>query len=50
MVSAYFDQFNVIKLIDCGDWGVFTNSSMMLVLAIVGVGWLLLGSRLVPRR
>lgn len=55
MYAAYFDQFNVIKLITIqvfiGDWSViFTNSSMMMVLAVI-ISWLLLeGNKLIPNR
>lgn len=51
----FFDQFNVVKLITIqvflGDWSVtFTNSSMMMVLAVT-IFWLLLeGKRLIPNR
>ena len=49
MLAAYFDQFNVIKLISIGDWSV-TNSSMMMVLVFI-ISWSLLGwNRLIPNR
>ena len=40
MLAAYFDQFNVIRLVTIQafheDWLItFTNSSMMMVLAII---------------
>nr|AAK51958.1 ATP synthase F0 subunit 6 [Halichondria sp. RFW-2001] len=55
MLAAYFDQFNVIRLITIQvplvDWLVtFTNSSMMMVLAVVAVRWLLRGDKLIPSR
>ena len=55
MLAAYFDQFNIVKLITIqafwGDWLVtFTNSSMMMVLAVT-IFWLLLkGEKLIPNR
>lgn len=55
MLAAYFDQFNIVKLITIqafwGDWLVtFTNSSMMMVLAVT-IFWLLLkGDKLIPNR
>nr|AMV74138.1 ATP synthase F0 subunit 6 [Spongilla lacustris] len=55
MLAAYFDQFNVVRLITIqaflGDWLVtFTNSSMMMVLAVT-IFWLLLkGDKLIPNR
>nr|YP_010426357.1 ATP synthase F0 subunit 6 [Terpios hoshinota]USL48471.1 ATP synthase F0 subunit 6 [Terpios hoshinota] len=55
MLAAYFDQFNVIRLItiqaSLGDWLVtFTNSSMMMVLAVTAVWLLLRGDKLIPSR
>nr|YP_009473315.1 ATP synthase F0 subunit 6 [Halichondria okadai]AVI26198.1 ATP synthase F0 subunit 6 [Halichondria okadai] len=55
MLAAYFDQFNVIRLITVeaflGDWLItFTNSSMMMVLAVTVVWLLLRGDRLIPSR
>ena len=49
MFAAYFDQFNVVKLITIQ--GVsFTNSSMMMVLAVI-ISWSLLeGNKLIPNR
>nr|AAD02026.2 ATP synthase F0 subunit 6 [Tetilla sp. (in: sponges)] len=55
MFAAYFDQFNVVKLITMqvfvGDWLlIFTNSSMMMVIAVI-ISWLLSeGKRLIPNR
>lgn len=55
MLAAYFDQFNVVKLITIqafwGDWLVtFTNSSLMMGLAVT-IFWLLLkGNKLIPNR
>lgn len=55
MFAAYFDQFNVVKLITIqvylGDWSViFTNSSMMMVLAVI-ISWSLLEwNKLIPNR
>ena len=53
MFAAYFDQFNVIKLIQIcfGDWCViFTNSSMMMVLVVI-ISWSLLQwNKLIPNR
>lgn len=55
MLAAYFDQFNVVKLITIqafwGDWLVtFTNSSLMMGLAVI-IFWLLLrGNKLIPNR
>lgn len=55
MAGAYFDQFNIVRLITIegfvGDWLIaFTNSSMMLLWG-AGISWLLLKvDRLVPRR
>nr|YP_001648456.1 ATP synthase F0 subunit 6 [Amphimedon compressa]ABW76531.1 ATP synthase F0 subunit 6 [Amphimedon compressa] len=55
MLAAYFDQFNVVRLITIqafmGDWLVtFTNTSMMMVLAVT-IFWLLLkGDKLIPNR
>nr|YP_009093878.1 ATP synthase F0 subunit 6 [Poecillastra laminaris]AIT59106.1 ATP synthase F0 subunit 6 [Poecillastra laminaris] len=55
MFAAYFDQFNVIKLITIqvflGDWSVtFTNSSMMMVLAVI-ISWSFLEwNKLIPNR
>nr|ATI10784.1 ATP synthase F0 subunit 6 [Plenaster craigi] len=55
MFAAYFEQFNVIKLITIqapwGDWIVtFTNSSLMVTLAVT-IFWLLLkGGALIPNR
>lgn len=55
MLAAYFDQFNVTRLITIqGSIGVdmfsFTNSSMMMVLAISGVWFLFRGDKLIPSR
>ena len=55
MLAAYFDQFNVIRLITIqallGDWLVtFTNSSMMMVLAVTIIWLLLRGDKLIPNR
>ena len=55
MLAAYFDQFNVIRLITIqallGDWLVtFTNSSMMMVLAVTIIWLLLRGEKLIPNR
>ena len=55
MIAAYFDQFNVVRLITIqafwGDWLVtFTNSSLMMML-VVTIFWLLLkGDKLIPNR
>ena len=55
MFAAYFDQFNVIRIITVqlflGERSVtFTNSSMMMVLAVL-IFWLLLeGNKLIPDR
>ena len=55
MLAAYFDQFNIVKLITIqafwGDWLVtFTNSSLMMGLAVT-IFWLLLrGNKLIPNR
>nr|WRI02249.1 ATP synthase F0 subunit a [Acanthella acuta] len=55
MLAAYFDQFNIAKLITIqafwGDWLVtFTNSSLMMGLAVT-IFWLLLrGDKLIPNR
>ena len=55
MLAAYFDQFNVIRLVTIQafheDWLItFTNSSMMMVLAIIMFWLLLKGDELIPRR
>nr|YP_001648533.1 ATP synthase F0 subunit 6 [Iotrochota birotulata]ABW83868.1 ATP synthase F0 subunit 6 [Iotrochota birotulata] len=55
MVSAYFDQFNVVRLITIspldGDWLVaFTNSSMMVGLAVIIIWLLFKGEKLIPNR
>lgn len=55
MLAAYFDQFNVIRLItieaSLGDWLItFTNSSMMMVLAVTIIWLLLRGDQLIPSR
>nr|YP_010596880.1 ATP synthase F0 subunit 6 [Cliona patera]WAK85274.1 ATP synthase F0 subunit 6 [Cliona patera]WAK85288.1 ATP synthase F0 subunit 6 [Cliona patera]WAK85302.1 ATP synthase F0 subunit 6 [Cliona patera]WAK85316.1 ATP synthase F0 subunit 6 [Cliona patera]WAK85330.1 ATP synthase F0 subunit 6 [Cliona patera] len=55
MLAAFFDQFNVVRLITIqafpGDWLVtFTNSSMMMGLVIFIIWLLLRGERLVPNR
>lgn len=55
MLAAFFDQFNVIRLITIhaflGDWIVaFTNSMMMMVLAVTIIWLLLKGERLIPNR
>nr|YP_001633635.1 ATP synthase F0 subunit 6 [Negombata magnifica]CAM06600.1 ATP synthase F0 subunit 6 [Negombata magnifica] len=55
MLSAYFDQFNVIRLITFrplgGDWLVtFTNSSIMVVGVVFIVGLLFKGDKLIPNR
>ena len=55
MLAAYFDQFNVIRLItieaSLGDWLItFTNSSMMMVLAVTVIWLLLRGDQLIPSR
>ena len=55
MIAAYFDQFNIVRLITIqafwGDWLVtFTNSSLMMML-VVTIFWLLLkGEKLIPNR
>ena len=55
MFAAYFDQFNIVRLITIqafwGDWLVtFTNSSMIMGLAVT-IFWLLLkGDKLIPNR
>nr|CAD1874627.1 atp6 [Tethya wilhelma] len=55
MLAAYFDQFNVIRLITIqaflGDFTVtFTNSSMMMVMGVIVIWLLLRGERLIPGR
>lgn len=55
MFAAYFDQFNVVKLIMIQvywvDWSViFTNSSMMMVLAVIMFWLLLKWNKLIPNR
>lgn len=55
MLAAFFDQFNVVRLITIqafpGDLLVtFTNSSMMMALGIIIIWLLLKGERLVPGR
>nr|QGX43496.1 ATP synthase F0 subunit 6 [Thoosa mismalolli] len=55
MFAAYFDQFNVVKLImiqvNSVDWSVtFTNSSMMMVLAVIIFWSLLEWNKLIPNR
>ena len=55
MVAAYFDQFNVIRLITIqaflGDITVtFTNSSMMMILGVAIIWLLLKGEMLIPKR
>ena len=55
MLAAYFDQFNVIRLITIhaflGDMTVtLTNSSMMIILGVTIIGLLLKGERLIPNR
>ena len=55
MLAAFFDQFNVVRLITIqafpGDLLVtFTNSSMMMVLVITVVWLLLKGEKLIPNR
>ena len=48
--AAYFDQFNVVRVIGIGTGAVFTNFAMMIGAAI-GVLWLLSGGRgLIPNR
>lgn len=49
MIAAFFDQFNVVRLITIQ--GVtFTNSSMMMLLGIIIIRLLLRGERLIPSR
>lgn len=55
MLSTYFDQFNVIRLITSpplwGDWRiVFSNTSLMVVLTVILVLFLFKGERLIPNR
>lgn len=53
MIGAYFDQFNVVKLItiQVGGWIVtLTNTSMMMVLAVTILWLLLKGDKLIPNR
>jgi hypothetical protein len=50
MISAYFSQFDIIRLLDCGDLGVFTNSSLMIVFPAFGLILILSRAQLVPRR
>ena len=55
MLSSYFDQFNIIRLIIspplCGDWRiVFSNTSMMVVLTVILVVLLFRGEALIPGR
>nr|YP_232809.1 ATP synthase F0 subunit 6 [Tethya actinia]AAP59068.1 ATP synthase F0 subunit g [Tethya actinia] len=55
MLAAYFDQFNVIRLITIhaflGDFSVtFTNSSMMMGLGVAIIWLLLKGEKLIPNR
>ena len=55
MLAAYFDQFNIIRLITIQtpfeNWTlVFTNSSMMMLIAIMAILLLLKGDKLIPRR
>ena len=55
MFAAYFDEFNVVKLIMIRvypvDWSViFTNSSMMMVLAVIMFWLLLKWNKLIPNR
>ena len=56
MIAAYFDQFNIVRLVTIqaflGDWLVtFTNSSLMMMGLAVIIFWLLLkGDKLIPNR
>lgn len=55
MLSAYFDQFNVIRLVSIlplyGDGLMgFTNSSMMVVLVVFVIRLLFKGGKLIPSR
>lgn len=51
MLSAYFDQFNIIRIISSGDWPISgTNSSLMIVLVICLMLLLFRGNRLIPNR
>lgn len=55
MLAAYFDQFNVIRLITLqafwGNWSVsFTNSSLMMLVGVTIFVLLLKGKRLIPNR
>lgn len=55
MLSAYFDQFNIVRLITIqpywGDWLItFTNSSLMMVLAVSIVWSILQSGRLILSR
>lgn len=55
MLSTYFDQFNVVRLITspplCGDWRiVFSNTSIMVVLTVILALLLFKGEKLIPNR
>ena len=55
MLAAYFDQFNIIRLITIQipfeSWIItFTNSAMMMVIAVIAGLLLLKGNWLIPRR
>lgn len=55
MLAAYFDQFNVVRLISVqtfwGNWLVsFTNSSLMMMLGVTIFVLLLRGKKLIPNR
>ena len=55
MLAAYFDQFNVIRLITLqafwGNWSVsFTNSSLMMLVGVTMFVLLFKGKKLIPNR
>lgn len=55
MLSTYFDQFNIIKLVSSpsfwGDWGiVFANTSLMMLLAVILVLLVFKADKLIPNR
>ena len=55
MLSTYFDQFNIIRLMSSqpflGDWQiVFTNSSLMVVFAVLLALLLFRANKLIPNR
>ena len=55
MVAAYFDQFNIVRLMTLqvfsGEWLItFTNSTLMMLMVLIIFGLFSRGNALIPGR